>query len=251
MSDRKPASSPLRFLTPGQLAICLLLFFLPWVELQCPMPKGGMNAAMGVGPGEPKMDSKDVVWTGFINQSGLEAATGKFSFSDSIMQQAVQGQKKDAKADEKLDAAPLLWVYLLVVLAGVGLGFALPAGGMRKAALVGCCGVALLVAGVQAASGFPIEKKMKDDAKNKGGTKGDDIGAAMFGEMTPKVKYKFPFYLSMLLCVGGLVTALMEPAGPAKPRRNRSEGGDTYVAGGGDFGDGGDGGGGGGDGGGD
>ena len=46
----------MKFLTPGQMAICLLLFFLPWVELQCPMPKGAMgamNSAVQLNPVSP------------------------------------------------------------------------------------------------------------------------------------------------------------------------------------------------------
>lgn len=226
----------MKFLTPGQMTICLILFFLPWVELQCPMPKGAMGA-MNAKPGAmPNLDSKDVVWTGFINQSGLQVATGKFSFSDSTMQQMVDakgGPKggKDGKEDGP-DKAPLLWVYLLAVLAAVGLGFALPSGPARKAALAGCCGLALLVAGGQAAMGFPIAKAMDEGSKGgaKGGGKANPMMDDMFDGLKPKVKYLFPFYLSLLLCVGGLVTALIEPAPAAKPRKRRiDEADDEYL----------------------
>jgi hypothetical protein len=224
----------MKFLTPAQMAICLLLFFLPWVELQCPMPKGGMNMQLN----EPKLDSKDVVWTGFIHQSGLQVATGKFSFSDSTMQQmadAKGGPKggKDKDGKDGPDAAPLMWVYLLAVLGAVALGFVLPSGAARKAALAACCGLALVVAGGQAAMGFPIAKAMNDDPKlggAKGGGKANPMTDEMFGDLKPKVKYKFPFYLSLLLCVGGLVTALIEPGPPVKPRKRRvEEADDEYL----------------------
>ena len=259
MPSPQAASSPLRFLTPGQMAICLVLFFLPWVEIQCPMPKGG--AGMGMGGFEPKPgkaapDSKDFAWTGFLSQSGLQVATGKYSFVDPSMEKMAKMEKGDKKSkdgkdgkdgkDEGPDAAPLIWVYFLAVAAAVVVGFVMPAGGKRKVVLAACCGGALLVAAGQAAMGFPISKAMKEDATGKKGNAADD----MFGGLAPKTVLKFPFYLSLALCVGGLVTALIEPTGPAKPRGYRrndggSDGGGAFM-----YADGGDGGGGGGDGGG-
>ncbi|MCI0704504.1 MAG: hypothetical protein L0241_25905 [Planctomycetia bacterium] len=33
----------LRVITPSQLGICLILFFLPWIEIQCVPPKSAQD----------------------------------------------------------------------------------------------------------------------------------------------------------------------------------------------------------------
>jgi hypothetical protein len=228
---------PLRFATPGQLVICLIMFFLPWIEIQCPMPD--MKAAMDPSKKGPP-DLKSMPYVSFVTQSGWQAATGDYTFADPMIQKQMDSAKsmaadlekmgdksgKSAKVEKKKDGpdgAPLLWVHLLGVIAGIGVGFAMPLGKARKFALIGCCAVALLTTGGQAAMGFPITKKMKEDGAKEGmggmGGMGDMGPGAGKGASAPKLNpddvfktvYKFPFFLSIFLTIGALATAAITP----------------------------------------
>lgn len=243
MSPAKSITSPLRFLTPGQLGICLVLFFMPWVEVQCPMPKGGMNFNLDVaGKAPPKPAMPEVMWTSFITQSGLQATTGDYSFSDSLMRQMA---KEKGGQKESIPAAPILWGYMIAVVVGIGVGLAMPLGGTRKVLLLVCCAGALATAGGQAAIGFPIAKEIEEEMKkdklggpNKGlgggglGMGGGDAGGFDMGppkglpgldDLAPKTVIKFSFYLALLFAAGALVTTVLEPtrgrADTKKPRK--------------------------------
>lgn len=211
-----PPSSPLRWITPGQFAICIVLFFLPWIEIQCGVPDfanlGNLgklnNPANGAKP-----EVKVVSWRPLMTQSGLEAATGEYTITDPDLRAMMdQGQKAAKQAggpvvqsreDNKPKAAPLLWAYLLAAVVGVVVGLAMPTGTVRKLILVVCCAVALIAAGGQAAAGFPVEQDIKEQKKEQGKGEADEFLRA---------KYQMPFYLALLFVVGALVTTLAEPA---------------------------------------
>jgi F0F1-type ATP synthase assembly protein I len=164
-----------------------------------------------------KFDPKDVVWTPFIQQSGLQAATGNYSFVDPTLQKLAEqqaGQKEKEK--DKPDAAPLLWVFLAALLVGTLIGFFVPSSGQKKGLLIVCCFVALGMAGGQAVIGFPIANQIKEQMKGDKGGKNDfprDLGDG------PKTSLKIPYFLTLLFCVGAIVTTFLEPA--RKPRRKR------------------------------
>jgi F0F1-type ATP synthase assembly protein I len=219
----KAAISPFRWITPSQLVICLILFFLPWVEIQCQMPRDfnfkNPNA---------KFDPNDLVWTPVIHQSGLQVATGQYSFSDSEMQKEAdqhadqKAKQKDqpigqkAKQKDQPDAAPLLWVFLAAVVAGILIGFFVPSSAQKKGLLIVCCLVALGMAGGQAVIGFPITQQIKEQLKvDKDGNNGLQMETReMF-----KSSLKIPFYLTLLFCAGAIVTTLLEPV--HKPRKRQ------------------------------
>jgi hypothetical protein len=195
-----------------------------------------MKAAMDPSKKGPP-DLKSMPYVSFVTQSGWQAATGDYTFADPMIQKQMDSAKsmaadiekmgdksgKSAKVEKKKDGpdgAPLLWVHLLAVIAGIGVGFAMPLGKARKFALIGCCAVALLTAGGQAAMGFPITKKMKEDGAKEGmGGLGDMGPGAGKGASAPKLNpddvfktvYKFPFFLSIFLTIGALATAAITP----------------------------------------
>ncbi|VTT98403.1 unnamed protein product [Gemmataceae bacterium] len=238
MAAPRPTLSPLRFATPGQLVMCLLLFFLPWIEIQCPVPD--LNKIQ-VEPGKKAAppDLKSMPYVPLITQSGFEAATGSYTFADPmIRQQMEQSKAAAANLEKSLDknakgakpaasdkdepgAAPLLWLYLVAVLGGIAVGFALQTGKVRQMVLIGCCALALLSAGGQAAIGFPITQKIREQPTGMPG--GGAGGAGGAPKMNPdevmKTVYKVPFFLALLFCVGGIVTAALTPNGPSKPKR--------------------------------
>jgi hypothetical protein len=213
----------LRFVTPAQLVMCVILFFLPWTEIQCPMPAGGLNFDFNA---PRKAGPPEIAWTGFVQQSGFQVATGTYSFVDTTLQRMFEAEK-GAKKDD-IPGAPLLWGYLIAVFVGVGLGFAMAPGKVRKCALVACCILALGSAGGQAAMGFPLKTKLDEEIKKDrgvAGVLGPQRGNAKgnFGDdLEPRSALKIPFFLALLFALGALVTAVLEPTTPttsgSKPR---------------------------------
>jgi len=145
---------------------------------------------------------------------------------------------KGATPGKDSGSAPLLWLYPVAVIAGIIVGFALPSTKQRKLVLAACCGVAILVPVLQAVIGFPIEKSVEKDLKEglgglgdpmtaPGGKTGDGKGAQ--AEMKKqldealkdafRVSYQIWFYFALLVPIGALVTAVIEPIG--RPRRKK------------------------------
>jgi hypothetical protein len=213
--------SALRFATPAQLLMCLVLFFLPWVEIQCPaIDLGDLQFKMPAnGDVEKQPAKKPEKYTAFLTQTGLQAATGKYTFADSSVQQMMDQAKKmappGAKKEDEIKAAPLLFLVPIAALAGMVVGLAMPASGAKKGILIVCCALVIATAGGQAAMGFPVEKDIKKQQEEKGkqgappGLEGDAF----------KTVYKVPFFLTLVFALGGLVTAAIEPATSAKKRR--------------------------------
>jgi hypothetical protein len=223
MSPAKPATSALRFVTPGQLVMCLLLFFLPWVNVQC-----NMNAGGGMDFSDSKVKApkslEAPMWVTVATQSGFQVASGGVSFAGADFPGG-GGKQKGAGPKESGEGAPLLWLFPVAALGGIIVGFAMPSTGARKMILAGCCGLALLSAGGQAVIGFPINKAaeesaMKDSGGGLGGG-GTDPASKATAEAAAKIKdavknmvkvsYSMWFYVVLLFCIGGLVTALLEP----------------------------------------
>ena len=208
--------SPLRWITPSQLVICLILFFLPWIEIQCPMPKDFKNPNPNA---NMKFDPKDVDWTPFIRQSGWQAATGNYSLVDPTLQKMMDQQadkKEKEKEKDKPDMAPLLLIFLFVVIVGILVGFIFSPSPLKKGVLAGCCLLALATAGAQAAAGFPITKQIKEQSNRDAGKMGNlQLGT---GEML-KSSLQISLYLTLLFTVGALVTTVLEPV--RKPKKKK------------------------------
>src|SRR5438045_1216305 len=112
MSPAPAGKSPLRYVTPGMMVMCLLLFFLPWVEVQCNVSeKGGMDFG-GAGNGNVKVTNKSSgpEWMTLASQSGYQIASGGVT----VMGTAGGGAgKKSGGPAESGESAPLLWLYPL------------------------------------------------------------------------------------------------------------------------------------------
>lgn len=206
----------LKLLSPIQLCFCLLLFFLPWIEIQC-TPKPGakpdpMTGGMPTGP-QP-----------LVAQSGLQIATGGYTFSNPMLADRGKGRPTaDGKADEGgPGAAPLLLLFPVAVLLGIVFGF-LPMGGVsRKLAVFSCCAVAFGSIGVQAAIGFPLKKSFDEDqAKAPQGGGGGEMMMAD-DSMTIELVWKIPLYATLVFLIGATGTSFLGGAGkPAREPRRR------------------------------
>lgn len=239
------ASSPigmlLRTVTPAQLLFCFVLFFLPWVELQCVPPPD--NKAMS--KDEAESMKKEIGFDtskpfSIYSQSGLQIATGNVSLtsdgkklSDAMKKGVGEGadldpnsptaKKNREKNKDKGDGtAPLLFLYPVALWVGI-IAAAIPIPGMIRRILEAvCCLGAFSILGLQVAVGFPLEndaKRSADELKAFGSGK---MPAPVPGPGQPKaatktetksepdvirVAWQIPLYLTFLFLLGAIVTA--------------------------------------------
>jgi hypothetical protein len=136
--DRQPAERsqfPGKFVSPGFFLFAVLMFFLPWVDVRC----NGFTAA---------------------SQSGFQACQGDYTESVIMAERRLHNQPGFRLNNERIKPAPLLWVYGLLVVAGLVLGLALPIGKARMIALTVCAVVAFGLMIMQLAIGFPIAEQV-------------------------------------------------------------------------------------------
>ena len=233
--------SPLRLFTPIQLAFCLLLFFLPWIELQCVPPKAAlkeipkeqleeMKKETGIDPTRP---------VSYLVQSGYQIATGDVSVGSDIKRAAEKKKKKagGAGGDMEFDldpetafkknkdkedgsTAPLLFLFPVALVAGIVVAFVPMPTMVRRGVLAGCCALALGVVGVQALIGFPLEKKLKEKvAKEKSG--GGQAGIVVGDEQPFRVSWQLPLYLTFLLLLGAAGTSFLGGGGGGRKSKRK------------------------------
>jgi hypothetical protein len=197
----------------------VVLFFLPWVGLQCKYPKD-----VDLKNPNAKLDEKNLAWKTIVSQSGFQAATGEYTIVDEDLRQVEEQAKKmkgqagvkAGQKEEKPDSALLLWGFLIAAVAGIFIGFLVPSSPAKQGMLTVCCLIALGTVGAQAAIGFPIGKE-KNDMKGMGGNNNMGVKQEDFVRTT----YKVPFYLTLVLCVGAAVTTLLETSPKPKKKKKR------------------------------
>jgi hypothetical protein len=160
-----------RWVSPGSLIFALLLSCLPWVDVKC------QNQTM-------------------LTQSGIQAAFGGYSEGEMIREMEEMGQQmggQQSKEEEDVSAAPLMILWLLVVLAGIGLGVATATKGFPLGipGAAACGGAAALLLLIQVIAGFPVESDVKasmEEGPSMGGPEAPVMpgfgagGAPGFGE---------------------------------------------------------------------
>ncbi len=219
-------SAPLRLISPGTFGVGVVLFFLPWTDLSCTESKGKMQ---------------------LVTQSGFQSATGDASEGDGfakLAQEGVQVEKKpkfdlnelrnnpfqkQANENEKSEKAPLLWLYLLLLIGGAIVPVLLPAVKLRGAMTLGLAGLAILVLIVQLLIGFPLPNTANEfnrEMKAADVGKGDlGPGLNLAGKMEMKSSYRPAFYVSVLLLVASAALGLIQliVIGPNGPRARRTQ----------------------------
>jgi hypothetical protein len=191
------------------MVLVLLLSFLPWIEIGCESKADLGNQLGGMGGGQVKITPPGL-GTGpqiFATQSGFQIAAGKYSKTGLIAdlpEGGGQGPNLGAPGakgpagggKDGPDAAPLLWLFFLGILAAIGAGFALPPSRLRVIVVGTSVGVAVLVLLVQwLILGFPAAK---------------DVGKESQDAVTIFVRYRPEYWLTWVLLVGGLVLLAVE-----------------------------------------
>jgi hypothetical protein len=242
--------SPLRLFTPIQLVFCLLLFFLPWIDLQCVLPAEQLKNASKQ---ELERTRTETGWDpakpfSYASQSGFQIATGDASPGSDLRRVLNKMKKSMGDAGGQLDTdpnwmggqkkegstAPLLLLYPLAVFAGIIVGFILGPGTARRITLLSLCLGALAVVGLQAAIGFPIErhiKKLTDEERGMGlggfgGFGGNRLGGGGAEKQSQprvedvlRVSWQIPLYLTFLLLLGAAGTSVLDGGAAPKSRR--------------------------------
>jgi hypothetical protein len=149
-----------RFGSPSCLLLALILFPLPWVEIQCtarkkPAPATTFLVSNGV---QKDMAERLVPWEQetqiWFTQSGLQAALGVFT---------PHLEKNDPEAIKELGDqvtwSPLMVFFPIAVIIGVAAGlFLLESHRWRRRLLLGCILTALALMLAQSLAGFPLER---------------------------------------------------------------------------------------------
>ncbi len=231
---RSAPFSPFQLISPIQLFICLILFFLPWVEVQCVpdldqvkgLPKAQVEKAKteyGIDPSKP---------FSIARQSGLQIATGDVAPGSDMkrIQSKMKEQltksgmavnetsssSKSNKKDGETKAAPLLFLFPLLVVAGMGIAFIPLPALIRRLLVAGCCMGALGTVGLQAAIGFPIEddlRNMKTSMPGIGPGMRPRVGgndAKDKSDKAMRLSMQIPFYLTIILLLGAGATAFLD-----------------------------------------
>lgn len=197
-----------------------------------------------------------------ITQSGYQSATGGYSEGDGIAQMRAMKEKQTGKrSDDKLDLsdltdggmgpkppggakskkdpdkAPLLWLYLALVVAGAAVPVFLAPARLRGAVVTAFAGLAVLVLVIQLVVGFPLgnvaadASKQMQQALDAGKKAGQGGGMAMDPELAEMMKvkssYLVSFWLTFALLLASLVLGVLQivlaGSGGGRPRRAREE----------------------------
>jgi hypothetical protein len=145
-----------RFGSSSSFVLALVCFCLPWIEIRCDRPRGGLFSGQGT----------DVLLT---TQSGLQMTYGGFTTTVNGKAPTEQEQvEMNRRKGERNLAAPALLLYALCLLAGLAVSI-ISRDRNRRFLLAGSASLAaVVVLVVQLATGFP----MLDGVPRRQGTDG-------------------------------------------------------------------------------
>lgn len=175
----------------SSLVTALILFFLPWINLKC----------------------QD---TTLATQTGVEAAYGGASMSDSMKGLKSKSADKDKPDDggpgmAPLVAAALLSTLLAVVVAAIALRRKAPSGKDLTSIF---SGVALALLVVQMMIGFPAAdvSQKNEGPKEKSSEVEESMNASMVAAMNFRAEFTMVFYLELLALAMPVIIMLTVPA---------------------------------------
>jgi hypothetical protein len=167
-----------RYGSPSTLLFALLLFPLPWIEIQCPNFMTGKNdichpskSASAPQPAEKSSQPDPPDWMNgilfnlfgprksvLISQSGIQAIGGWWSYGGDIDEDKPQALRLRREMDAGMTAAPVLGVYFGVLLLGCATAFLMKPGLLRSSIVAGTAAVTLGLIVMQLWIGFPLDE---------------------------------------------------------------------------------------------
>jgi len=166
-----------RFVSPTTLLFALILFPLPWIEIQCPgFLDSEKTTILKKRPEEKKVPEalqkptpRLPDWFGRVlqglgphkailfQQSGLQAAIGSWSFGSEVNRESLQTARLSAEMDAGTAPSWLMICYGIVLLIGVAGGYAVRSRHLRCAVIGICAAAALTLTVTERVAGFPLE----------------------------------------------------------------------------------------------
>lgn len=147
-----------RFSSPSTLLFALLLFSMPWVELQCTETRKTTVPGTSVVVPSWVLGPLGEKRTVFVTQSGRQAAFGQWSpAKPAEFWESANAAQDASKLDAAMPDAPALLLYPALLALGVIAGIGLPLGGWRRIATAAAALGALATAGWHYQQEFPLK----------------------------------------------------------------------------------------------
>jgi hypothetical protein len=182
------------FGSPAALLLALLLFPLPWVQVQCDKPIGNSGTKI------------------LVEQSGLQMISGGYSENAFLRDAGYERERKAVQerlAREKNAGSAWMIVYPLLLVMGILAGLLVWSFPRRSLMLIGCSASACLVLFVQARLGFPVERALPH-ALAKRVNLGESIGIEITSPTLLETRYTGWFWLTIVAVLAALVAACAE-----------------------------------------
>lgn len=182
--------------SPALMLLALILFPLPWIQIQCDKPLGNSG-------------SKTVA-----EQSGLQAAYGGYSENPVVLEARFEGERKELRTKTLEKDGAVSWsgwmvLYPVLLLGGMAAGLLVRKDWLRSALVLGCTLSVGLVLLVQTRVGFPLEQ-----AVPRAGPKEVSIGDMIKIEASSipgfEIHYTVWFWLTVIALLAAFVAACID-----------------------------------------
>jgi hypothetical protein len=201
-----------RFGSSAMLLLAVVLFPLPWVQVQCNGPIGNSGTKI------------------LAEQSGLQMVYGGYSENPLLRDAQFERQRRSVQERFSLNDRPLpgsAWpvLYALFLVSGILAGILVRSKPQRTALLIGCSVSAGLVLLVQARIGFPLERALPETVVKRVSL-GETIGIEISSGTSLDSRYTGWFWLTVFAVLGSFVAAcaeswFMRPTRPGSVRKGR------------------------------
>jgi hypothetical protein len=185
-----------RFGSWALLLLALLLFPLPWVQVQCNGPIGNSRKKV------------------LVEQSGLQMVYGGYSENPLLRDPQFEGQRRSVERALSVNERMLpgsMWIMLCVLFLvnGILAGILVRSDALRSALLIGCGVSTGLVLLVQARMGFPLERALPETVVKRIRL-GETIGIELSSGTLLETRYTGWFWLIVSAVLGSLAAACIE-----------------------------------------
>jgi hypothetical protein len=222
---------PWRFGSPSALLFALILFPLPWIEIQCPgfldsekttilkkrpeekthapakAQSSGPNLSGWLGKFLPGPGAQKAI---LVQQSGLQAAIGSWSFGSEVNGESLQTSRLSAEMDAGTAPSWRMIGYGLVLVVGVAAGY-WSRNSRRRCAIVGLCALTALGLGVtERLSGFPLEHAFRQIRWANVLADTSKIPPSMDGVLKEDLRYTLWYFLAQAMLSASLALAALE-----------------------------------------
>jgi hypothetical protein len=185
-----------RAASPSLILLALILFTLPWIEVRCNGPIASSGTQV------------------LIEQSGLQAALGKYSLNASLRDLGSDRDRNElqTRLSQSKDAdswSGWMVLYGAILVTGLACGVLLRRSVLRRPMLAVCCAAAGLVLIYQVRVGFPVEQGV-DRALPREIRVGQVFTVGTQGPPAVAIHHTIWLWLSIVVVLGALAAAIID-----------------------------------------